>query len=372
LDLRPGEEREQLRAGARALLVRECPPALVRATVDGEPAAADALWARMAEAGWTGLPFPEAFGGAELGLLDLVVVCEELGRVLAPGPFLASVALAGQALWLAGDDAQRGRWLPDLAAGRSRGALAFGDDGDGWDALHVRLAARRHGGGWVLTGRKRFVPGGASADWLLVVARAEDGALAPFLVEAGAPGLARRPVTVFDATRDFAELTLSGVFVGDDARLPGGAPALGAALDRARVALCGEMLGSAARMLEASVEHACTRRQFGRPIGSFQAVQHRCADLLVALEQARSATAYAAWAQDAGAPDAARAAASAKVLAGEAVVRCAEGAIQLHGGLGFTWEQDLHLHYRRAKVSERLLGDPDWLREQVARALLEG
>lgn len=373
MDARLTEEQEFLRASAREVLARECPSSLVRAMAADPLGCPDALWQRMGELGWTGLAVPERLGGAGLGPCELGVLLEEMGRVLLPGPFFSSAVLGSGALLLGGTDAQRGALLPALARGRLRVTLAVLEEEERWDADGVRLPARRKGSDLVLTGTKRFVLDARGADRLVVAARGEeDGALRLLLVDPRAPGVRIEPVALVDATRKAARVHLEGVAVAPDAVLDADAGTLERVLDRARVALCAEMLGSAARVLETSAAYARQREQFGRPIGSFQAIQHRLADMLVALEAARSATGYAAWAIATDEPDAALRAAMAKACTSEACTRIAEGGIQIHGGQGFTWEQDLHLHYRRAVVSARLFGDPAWCLEEVARRAIDG
>ncbi|HTY18074.1 MAG TPA: acyl-CoA dehydrogenase [Myxococcota bacterium] len=371
MDARLSEEQELLRASARDFLARECPMSFVREQIEEPRRLPDALWKRMAELGWLGLCVPEAHGGAGLGLLELAVLLEETGRALLPGPLLSTVALAGAAIELSADEDQRRRHFGAIARGDERAALAWIEEPERWDAGGVHLAARRAGGGLRLSGSKRFVLDAQDADWLVVAARLESGEPALLLVDARARGLAVAPTALLDATRRAATVRLDDVAVPADALVARGEDACRRVADRAKVALCAEMLGGAQRVLEMSVAFASTREQFGRPIGSFQAIQHRLADMLLAIEGARSATWYAAWAVDAEEPGAHAAACTAKALASDAYVRVTGDGIQIHGGLGFTWEQDLHLYYRRAKVSERLFGDAGWNRELLARARID-
>ncbi len=373
MDARFTEEQELLRHSARDLLARECPMSLVRAQLEQPCGAADSLWERIVGTGWMGLGIGEEFGGAGLGLVEQVVLLEEFGRVLAPGPYFATTLLGGAAIDLAGDAAQRRRWLPEIASGRARATLAFLDDIERWDAAAIQLIATRDGDGFRLHGAKRFVLEASSAELLVVAARSGDGdaGIAAFVLDARAPGVAIEPVALLDGTRKFATLRLTNVQAPRDALLPGGWPALTRVLDRAKVALCAEMIGGAERVLELSVAYAKTREQFGQPIGAFQAIQHKCADMLVALEGAKSATYAAAWALQENEPDAPVAAAMAKAFTSDAFAKVAGEGIQIHGGLGFTWDHDLHLYYKRAKVSERLFGDGAWNRELVARALVD-
>jgi alkylation response protein AidB-like acyl-CoA dehydrogenase len=374
MDARFTEEQELLRRSAREMLVRECPMSLVRAQLGDPRGAVGSLWDRISEAGWTGLGFGEDVGGAGLGLVDQVVLLEELGRVLAPGPYFATVLLGGAAIDLAGDAAQRRRWLPGITSGTTRATLAFLEDVERWDAAAIQLVAERNGNGFRLQGAKRFVLEACCADLLVVAARTGAGeeGVALFALDARTPGVATLPAALIDGTRKFATLRFDAVQVSRDALLPGGWPVLARVLDRARVALCAEMIGAAERVLELSVAYAKTREQFGQPIGAFQAIQHKCADMLVALEGAKSATYAAAWALQENEVDAPVAAAMAKAFTSDAFAKIAGDGIQIHGGLGFTWEQDLHLYYKRAKSSERLFGNGAWNREVVARALVDG
>ncbi len=372
MDARFTDEQGLLRESAREFLARECPMAVVRSVSDDGKAFPEPLWRQIAELGWPGLVLPERHGGAGLGMLELAILLEEMGRVLLPGPFLSSVALGGLAVAIAGTPEQQARWLPDLAAGRRRATLALADaDATGQGAGAARPDARREGAALRLDGERRFVLDAEGADALVVPASLEDGETVLLWVESDARGLDLRPVSWVDGTRRVCEVRLDGVAVdAEAARLGGpgaGAEALGSLLDRARIALCADLCGIAGRVLELSVAYAKTREQFGRPIGSFQAIQHRCADMLVDVEAMRSATWYAAWALDADAPDAHRAACMAKAWCADAGPRVAGCGIQIHGGQGFTWEQDLHLYYKRAKSSELLLGDATWHRELVAR-----
>jgi alkylation response protein AidB-like acyl-CoA dehydrogenase len=371
MDVRFSDEQELLRASAREFLAAECPMRRVREIAEDPGGLPAALWQRMAGLGWTGLPFPESVGGSGLGLLDLAVLLEEMGRTLLPGPYFSSVLLGGLSVALGGSEAQRARWLSDLARGDTRATLALCEESGSWDPDAIGLCAEPWGDGYRLSGSKHFVPDAQGADWMVVAARTRpDGAIALLVVDGSGPDVHVEPTQLVDSTRRFGAVRFDGVAVPGDRVLPGGATALERVLDWARVGLCSEMLGGAERVLEMSVGYARTREQFGRPIGSFQAIQHRCADMLVALEGAKSATWYAAWALEAGEPDGPLAAAMAKAYVSDAYARIAGDGIQIHGGLGFTWEQDLHLYFRRAKLCERLFGDAAWNRERIAKRLI--
>ena len=335
---------------------------------------------KLAELGWLGLIFPEAHGGMGLGLVDLTVVLEEMGRAVMPGPFFSTVLLGGLAIREAGSDAQKAAWLPRIASGQARATLRppRGERALGRGGRRGRGEARKVGrlrplGHEALRARR------PPADLLVVAARTaratkEDPAhgVSLFLVPADRKGVTTTLLPTMDQTRKLAEVTLGRVEVGADALLGPlhqGWPIVARVLDRAAVALCAEMCGGAQKVLDLSIEYAKVRVAFGRPIGAYQAVKHRCADMLVAVENAKSITYYAAWAADQDAPDAALAASMAKAFVSDAYRKVAGDGIQVHGGIGFTWEHDLHLYFKRAKGSEVAFGDATLHRERVARLL---
>lgn len=311
------------------------------------------LWQLLAgDLGLAALTIPERHGGAGLGWVELVAVCEELGRSLAAVPYLSTVAMAGTALLVCGDETQRARWLPDIAEGRCRAALAWVGD----------VAATPSGDGWRLDGSARHVVDGHVAD-LLVVAAGD----ALYAIPSGTPGLRCRRVPTVDLTRPRADVGFDGVVAPASARLAGAD--LRAVLERAAVALAGEQVGGADACLAMSVDYAGVRRQFGRPIGSFQAVQHMCADMFVRVESARSAAYYAAWVADHRPDELGAASLTAAAYCGDAFVACAGDTIQVHGGVGFTWEHDAHLYFKRARASRELLDGPRERHERVAAAI---
>lgn len=372
------EEQELLRRSVAAFLARECPVAALRrwmdARADGRAALPDGVWKEIAALGWLGLAVPAELGGAGLGLVELALVLEESGRVLLPGPLFTTAVFGALALRRAGSAEQQRALLPRIADGSLRvGLLLPGEDGR-FDPAEPALRVRRARGVLEVSGDARFALEAEDADLLFAAARAEDGEVHALLLPARAAGVSIRAVPLVDPTRRFAQVRLEGVPADAAARLGpagGGAEALGGILDAARAALAAEMSGAARQALELSVRHARVREQFGRPIGSLQAIQHRCADMLVQVESACSAAWYAAWAVEHGAPDAHASACLAKAVASDAFRRVAGGAIQVHGGLGFTWEQDPQLYYKRAKSSELLLGDAAFHYELAARELLD-
>ena len=371
------EEQQALRRTVRHFLASASSSKAVRAAMATEEGWDRETWQRLgAELGLTSLIIPEAYGGAGLGHVELVAVMEEMGRALVCAPFLSTVCLATSAILLAGSEAQKRELLPGIAAGETTATLAYTEANGRWDAGAIEAVVRCDHGDYLLTGVKTFVLDGHTADLLLVAARAPETAgeegVSLFAVPAGAAGLTRRALPTMDLTRKQAELRLDGVRVPASARLgeEGHASrALARTLDLAAIALSAEQVGGAERCLEMAVEYAKTRVQFGRPIGSFQAIKHKCADMLVRTESARSASYYAGWAAATDAPDLAAAAALAKVYCSEAYFHCASENIQIHGGIGFTWEHDAHLYFKRARASEQLFGDPAYHRERVAREM---
>ncbi len=355
-DLVESPEQAELRATLRRLFGGQ-PACLARPALAGDGPYDAALWATLAgKLGLSGLSLPERYGGSGYTRADRAAALHEMGRCLLPSPFLASVVLAAETLLAAGDEDVLAGVLPGLSAGTTLATVAY-REGPGYDCPPVRAARDRLG--WRLTGCCSFVLDGCQADLILVPAQTQNG-VSLFLVEvAGAPGLSRRPMRTLDPSRPQARLDLSatpGRLVGD----PGaGAAAVRQGVAHATIALAAEQVGGAERCLEAAVEYAGTRQQFGRPIGSFQAIKHKCADLLILLESARSAARYAASVSSYPATeDLFAAAALAGAYCSAAFFTVAAENVQIHGGIGFTWEHDAHLYFRRAKASEVMFGTP--------------
>ena len=376
MDFGFNQEQELLRNTARKFFENECNSEFVRARMAEPAGVTDAFWTKLAEQGWTGLVYPEEFGGTGLGFVDLTVLMEEMGRAVMPGPFFSTL-LGGLTILEAGSAAQKKEWLTKIAGGEAKAALAFTEPNARWDAAGVTVTARESGGTFTLSGTKLFVLDAHVADIIVVVARTkeskrpEDG-LSLFLVPKGARGLSVKLLPTMDQTRKLCEVKLEDVVVGADALLgprDGGWTPLARVLDRATVALCAEMCGGAQRVLDMTTEYAKIRIAFGKPIGSYQGVKHRAADMLVESENAKSLTYYAAWAVDENVPEAPLAASMAKAYASDAFRRIAGAGIQLHGGIGFTWEHDLHLYFKRAKSSEFTFGDASYHRERVAQLI---
>ncbi len=356
-----------LRDEARRFLADRSTSAEVRAAMGGEAGVDPALWASLCELGWPSLVVPEAQGGVGLSWIALGGLLEETGGALLCAPLLSTVALGQAPLLIAGDDDQRARWLPSLASGDTTATLALAEESGGWDPDQVTTTARRDGDAWILDGVKTYVPDGADADLLIVAARSHEVGL--FVVPAQAAGVSVRPLVTMDLTRKQAEVRLQSVRVPATDALGGGPGALTRVLDLAGAALAAEQAGGARACLDMAVEYAQVREQFGRPIGSFQAVQHMCADMLVRVESARSAAWHACWAAAEDPEALPRAAAAAQVCCSEAYLHCAGQNIQIHGGVGFTWEHDAHLHFKRARSTMSLLGDAQaWRRRYADRA----
>jgi alkylation response protein AidB-like acyl-CoA dehydrogenase len=328
-----------------------------------------AVWAQMgSQLGLQGLAIPEEYGGSGFTYVELIVVLEEMGRSLLCAPCFSTVALAANAILTSGDDAAKKELLPGIASGDAIATLAFTEDNGRWDEGGITTTATRAGDGWTLDGHKMFVLDGHVANLLVVAARTPAG-LSLFAVDENAPGLTRTPLATMDQTRKQARLELSGTparLIGAD----GGASAgLSKTLDLAAVALAAEQVGGAQQCLDMSVEYAKQRVQFGRPIGSFQAIKHKCADMLLEVESAKSAAYYAGWAAAEASDELPVVASLAKAYCSDAYFHAAAENIQIHGGIGFTWEHDAHLYFKRAKSSELLLGDPTYHRELLAQRI---
>jgi alkylation response protein AidB-like acyl-CoA dehydrogenase len=321
-------------------------------------------WAAMAELGWPGLALPEEWGGQGLGIVELAVLFEEMGYALAPSPLFSSTAV-GLALADGASDEQKERYLRPLAEGSRRGAPALFDAGSAATPGAYGKPGRADGDGLVLDGEKVLVPDAAGADFFLVATG--DGRR--HIVDAGAAGVTVREEASIDATRRLSAVRFDGVRLGPEATLPGRGEVYGRGFEVACVALAAESTGVAQRTLEMAVSYARDRHQFGRPIGSYQAVSHRCAQMLLETENSRSAAYAAAWTADAEPESLPRAAASAKAYASDAGWRVADASIQVHGGIGFTWEHDLHFFLKRGRANAALYGDARWHRERVAAAI---
>jgi alkylation response protein AidB-like acyl-CoA dehydrogenase len=377
MDFGFNEEQEMLRATARKFLENECTSEFVRKRMEEPAGVTPEFWTKLAEQGWLGLIYPEEYGGSGLGFVDLTVLMEEMGRAVMPGPFVSTVLLGGLTILEAGSAAQKKEWLPKIATGEAKATLAWTEPNARWDAAGVTTTAKISGKGVTLNGTKLFVPDAHLADVIVVVARTSEGkspedGISLFLVPKGARGLTVTLLPTMDQTRKICEVRLDDVAVPADAMLgarDGGWTPLRRVVERATVALCAEMCGGAQKVLDMTTEYAKIRIAFGRPIGSYQGVKHRAADMLVDVENAKSLTYYAAWAVDENVAEAPLAASMAKAYTSDAFRKAAGAGIQLHGGIGFTWEHDLHLYFKRAKSSEFTFGDATYHREKVAQLI---
>ena len=372
------DEQELIRDAARVFCGGHGLPARVRQVIESRRGYDEATWRAIGEdMGWCGIALPADVGGSGLGGVELAILCEQMGRVLLPSPFFATVAMAAPAIALAGTTAQRQALLPSIAAGRTRATLAFADDGGtpGLDGIGPRLTRTR--GGSRLTGTAGLVIHADVADLIVVAARAEgshgaDG-VSLLAIDSAQAGVSIERLTMLDQTRPMSRVRFESVAIEPESvlgELGSAGPALGATLARAQAALAAEQLGGAEASLEIATEHAKTRVQFDRPIGSFQAVKHRLADMMVATEAARSAAYYAACAVDELPAELEDAAAIAGCWCSDAYSSCAGSMIQLLGGVGFTWEHVAHLYFKRARAASTLLGPPAWHRERIAARLL--
>ncbi|MGH9745015.1 MAG: acyl-CoA dehydrogenase family protein [Candidatus Acidiferrales bacterium] len=353
------ESQQMLKDNARKFFAGECPMEEVRRLMETGTAYDASLWAKMAEQGYTGIIFPEEFGGVGLGKVELALLMEEAGRALLPGPLFSTVALAGAVIDSIASTEQKRKYLTPICSGDARSTVAVLEFSASWDPADIQMSAAASG---ALTGEKLFVTDAAEADFILVVAR--NGV---FAVAAKASGMRITPMSGMDLTRKLYRVE----FHNTPAERLGDASGIGRAFDIATTALVAEIVGGMQRTLDITVEYAKMRKQFGKPIGMFQAVQHQCADMYLETESSRSAAYYAAWALEENAPDASVAVSIAKMYSSDAGRTVGNRGIQVHGGMGFTWENDVHLYYRRAKSSETAFGDARFHRERIARLVID-
>jgi alkylation response protein AidB-like acyl-CoA dehydrogenase len=376
MDFGFSDEQEMLRQTARDFLAENCPTTFVRQMMEDDKGYAPALWKKMADLGWLGLAFPEEYGGQGLGFVDLTVILEEMGAALLPSPFFSTVILAGQTILIGGSEAQKHAYLPKIADGSLLATLAMTEPSGRFDAEGIsEMKAVSVEDRFQLSGTKLFVLDAHISDLLVVAARTKDAGdksfgVSLFLVDANTPGISVTLLKTMDQTRKQCEVVFDQVSVERD-RLIGhldmGWPILQKVLTLSTAALCAEMVGGAQRVLEMSVSYAKDRVQFGRPIGSFQAIKHKCAEMMLQVESAKSAAYYAAWAVDEDVPEVPLAVSMAKAYCSDAYRYTAGEGIQVHGGIGFTWEHDMHLYFKRAKYCECTFGDATYHRELVAQ-----
>ena len=378
MDFRFDEEQEELRAMAQAFLEENSGSEQIRAAMASELGYDPKVWDQIgAELGWTSVHIPEEYGGLGLGYVELVALMEVMGGALLCAPFFSSVCLGANALLVAGSEEQKQQYLPGIADGTTRATLAYSGVAGGWDASTVEVIAEKDGDDYRLSGKSAFVVDGHCADLIIVAARSvgsrgEEG-VSLFAVPSDTDGFARRVLPTVDQTRRLAELTFENVSIPATARLgdEGTAwPNIARTLDLAAIALSAEQVGGAQKCLDLAVAYANERQQFGRVIGSFQAIKHKCADLMVKVESARSAAYYAGCAVAEGnSAEIDTVAPLAKAYCSDAYFQCAADCIQIHGGVGFTWEYDVHLYFKRAKSTESLLGDAAFHRELLAQRI---
>ena len=371
------DEQNELRRAARRFLEVESSEERVRAAMETEQGYDSAVWRQLSEElAWTALTIPETYGGLGMSLLDLHPLMEEMGRALLCAPFFSTVCLGANALLVAGSEELKEEHLAPIAAGELTATLAYEEKNRKRGPDAVEAGFSREGSDYVLRGKKHFVIDGHSAGLLIIAARAEKSrgaeGVSLFAVPADAKGLRRTWTPTMDQTRRLASVELDGVKVpaaallGDEGQ---GWEACERTLDLARIALSAEQVGGAEMCLDTAVEYAKVRKQFGRAIGSFQAIKHKCADMLTMIESARSAAFYASALAAQDEPDLRDAASSAKAFCSDTFFHCAAENIQIHGGIGFTWEHPAHLYFKRAKSTEALLGDPSFHRERVAQQM---
>ncbi|MCZ6500992.1 MAG: acyl-CoA dehydrogenase family protein [Gammaproteobacteria bacterium] len=370
-------EQHQFRDVVKRFLRDKSPATEVRRLMETDEGFDPVVWKQLSEElALPALPVPEIFGGAGFGFVELSIVMEEMGRSLLCAPYFSSAVLAVSAILNAGTENQKQSLLPQIASGSIRATLAMTESNGRWDASAVELVAQVEKDHFVLRGEKSFVVDGHTADLLIVVARLEgsegDNGISFCSVDGDAPGIEKTLLRTMDPTRKLARLDFNGVRAQPLGEPGAGFHALNKTLDQAAIALSNEMVGGAQFLMDSAIEYSKIRVQFGRVIGSFQAIKHKCADMLIQLELAKSAAYYAAAAVDAGDSCLPALASMAKSAASDAYMQIAAECIQIHGGIGFTWDQDTHLWFKRAKSSEVFLGDPAYHRELVMQRWEEG
>lgn len=359
------DDQKQLRDQARRYLAEHSPPKAVRAVLEGNAPYDRKLWKGLAEMGFLGVAIPEQFGGAGAGHLELCVIAEEMGRALAPVPFSSTIYLAAEAIMLAGSDAQKAKWLPKIASGEAIGTLALFEGAGNPSHKAIKVSASQN----VLSGTKLPVPDGAIADFAIVAARTastgRETDIGLYLVDLSSDGVQRKALTNLDQSHGQAEIVFDRCQAESLGAPSEGWSILTRVLDRAAVLMAFEQVGGSDRALEMGRDYALDRVAFGRPIGSFQAVKHLLADMYVSATLARSNCYYGAWALSTNAAELPEAAATARISATQAFQHCAKNNIQVHGGMGFTWEFDCHLYYRRANALALSLGSLSYWENQL-------
>lgn len=365
------EEQEILRDSARRFIDKEWSVEDIKEFVDHQSSFTEEMWQKIIDLGWTAVLIPEADGGLGLSFVDLAVILEEMGRGPMPGPFISSVVLAGEAIRLAGLPHQKEAYLPKMAEGELRGTVAWTEPGDVNGLSPVELVVKRSDSFFELNGTKIFVPDADLADLIICLVETGDGT-GLLLVDKDLPGVLIHSLDTMDRTSNLSEVTFDHVKVFEDRLMETNGPAntiLKKILNRVNVAYSLDMVGGAKKVLDLGIEYAKTRVQFGQAIGSFQAIKHICAELLMGVECARSIAYYAAWAQDQEDQEATLAASAAKTFASETYRQVTREVLQILGGIGFSWEHELHIYLKRAKCLGALFGDVTYHRERVAQEL---
>jgi alkylation response protein AidB-like acyl-CoA dehydrogenase len=367
------ETQKLFQRSARELFAQECPPTLVREMIETNKPYSDVVWNTLVEQGWTGLIFSEEDGGLGLGMVEMAVAFEEMGRALVPGAFLSTVALAGSLIAKGCSAEYRTKRLQSICEGQLKATVALLEESANWNPDAVAVTATAVDGGFRLTGKKLFVNDASVADCIVAVARNGSDLVLAFL-DSNAAGVNIKPMPGMDATRSLSAVEFNDVLVNAEDVVTDSAKARAAlehAIDVATLALSAEMIGGMQWLLEASVEYAKTRKQFGKPIGQFQAVQHHCANMLLMTESARSAVYYAAWVMGNDPEQAPLAVSMAKAYASDGYREVGNLAVQVHGGIGFTWDENVHFYYKRAKASEVMFGDATYHRERIATLVID-
>jgi alkylation response protein AidB-like acyl-CoA dehydrogenase len=376
MDFELGEEQVMLKTMARDFLENECPKKLVRTMMDDEKGYSPELWKKIADLGWLGLTFPEKYGGSAMTFLDLAVLLEECGRALLPGPLMPTVVLAGQPILAAGTEEQKKRFLPGIAAGDTIMTLAFLEEEGLPEAAEVKVKATASGDNYVINGPKMFVPDAHVADYIICVARTKDssdkeGGITLFIVDAKTKGIKVNVLKTVTGEK-LCEVVFDNVAVPKEnilGEVDKGWAVMQRLLTEALVAESAWQTGGARWVLETAIDYAKERITFGNPIGRYQAIQHKLANMAVEVEGSTSIMYYAAWAVSENDPSMTMAASMAKAWCSDSYKHAAFDGVQIHGGIGFTWDHDMHLYFKRAKSSEVSLGDGDYHRERVAKML---
>ncbi len=378
MKIKLNEDQVEMRRQARRFFEKECPMGYVRAMFEDQRGFRDDIWDKMVEMGWTAMLLPEAYGGLEMELMDFCVVLEEMGRAVIPGPLFSTVLLAAETIKEAGNEAQKQKYLSGIATGQLRGTLALSEPDSGADPDYVQMATNSTEDGFVFNGTKIFVLDAHTADFLVVAARTSPGAdpsvgISLFLIDPKTAGISITPLITMDSTRKQCVVDFKDVRVPPEGLLgerDRGWSYLSKVLNKAQVGLAAENVGGAEKCLEMATQYAKERVQFDQPIGAFQAVKHPCAQMFVGVESSRSLLYWAAWNQDHGnTKDAKLSSLAAKVYCSENYKNGACATLQILGGIGFTWEHDLHLYLKRAKANEVALGDPVYNREEIIRTI---